>query len=85
MDFSEELNRDDALGDLLRLVHEIEASPQPFGDLASELAELKSKLPVEVISGEDALDPTDPKLLQALLPEVKELLLSRLLEGSAEK
>lgn len=82
--FSEELNREDALGDLLRLVHELEASPPQLDDLAGELAELKSKLPLEIISGDDALDPTDLKLLQALLPDVKELLLSRLLDGSAE-
>jgi len=79
VDLAEELSREDALGDLLRLVHELETSPLPLDDFAGELAEFKSKLPAEITSGDDALDPTDPGVLKAFLPDVKELLLSRLL------
>ncbi len=79
-DLAEELDREDALGDLLRLLHELEASPPPVEELAGELAELKRKLPPEITSGEDAFNPTDPQTLIALLPNVRELLLTRLLE-----
>jgi hypothetical protein len=84
VDLAKELERDDALGDLLRLIQELETSPLPLEDLTAEFAELKTKLPVEIVSGDDALDPTDPQFLRAALPDVKELLLSRLLDRSAE-
>ncbi len=75
-----QLERDDALGDLLRMIAGLESAPLELESLAEEFSDLKSKLPPEITSGEDALDPTDPELLKAALSEVKETLLARLLE-----
>jgi hypothetical protein len=55
-------------------------APIELESLAAEFAELKGKLPPEITSGEDSLDPTDVAALKSALPQVRELLLSRLLE-----
>ncbi|MFP4315432.1 MAG: exonuclease SbcCD subunit D [Desulfovibrionales bacterium] len=44
-----------------------------------ELEELKSKLPPAVLSGEDPFDPTDLGMLESMKPEIRDLLMSRLL------
>jgi DNA repair protein SbcD/Mre11 len=72
-------SREDALGGLLRSLRDLEAEPEVLAAFAGELAELRRKLPPELFTGEEAFDPADPEQLRALLPEVKDLLLSRLL------
>jgi DNA repair exonuclease SbcCD nuclease subunit len=80
VDLARQLERDDALGDLLRGIAGLESAPLELEDLAAEFADLKSKLPVELLSGEDALDPTRPSVLEASLPDVVEILMGRLLD-----
>jgi DNA repair exonuclease SbcCD nuclease subunit len=75
-----QLERDDALGDLLRMIVDLESAPLELESLAEEFSDLKSKLPPELTSGDDALNPTDPELLKTALLEVKEILLARLLQ-----
>ena len=85
VDLTAQLDRDDALGDLLRMIAGLEASPLELEGLAEEFNDLKGKLPIEITAGEEPLDPVDPATLRAALPQVKELLLSRLLEeGDAQ-
>jgi hypothetical protein len=75
-----QLEREDALGELLRMIADLESAPLELESLAEEFSDLKSKLPPELTSGDDALNPTDPELLKTALPEVKEILLARLLQ-----
>ena len=78
-DLAGELERTDALGDLLRFVTELDDAPLELAKLGESLGDLKKKLPPILRSGEEAIDPTDVGQLRAKLPEVRELLLSRLL------
>jgi DNA repair exonuclease SbcCD nuclease subunit len=80
VDLAHQLERDDALGDLLRGIASLESAPLELESLAAEFADLKSKLPVELTSGEEAFDPTQPSVLEASLPDVLEILLGRLLQ-----
>jgi exonuclease SbcD len=73
------LEREDALGGLRRTVRDLAAGDGALAALAAELAELRSKLPAELFADGEALDPADPERLRALLPEVEDLLLARLL------
>ena len=73
------LERDDALGGLLRAVHALEFDAAGVEGLAEEAATLRQKLPHELLSGEDSYDPTDPHYLTGLMEDIKELLMHRLL------
>lgn len=79
-DLGSELERPDALGDLLRLVAELERAPMELGEIAASFADLKKKLPLPLQVGEQAFDPTDPESLRGRLPAVRDLLLARLLD-----
>ncbi len=79
-DLGRELERSDALGDLLRLVAELEAAPVELEKIAASFADLKKKLPLPLSVGEGAFDPTDSEKLRERLPAVRDLLLARLLE-----
>ncbi|MBK7947234.1 MAG: DNA repair exonuclease [Deltaproteobacteria bacterium] len=89
------LERDDALGGLLRRVEALERAPLDLARTREELADLKRRLPAALIgeagSGaeEDGraerFDPTDPAWLRARLPAVRDLLWSRLLDGEASE
>ena len=79
------LARDDAFGGLLRSIRDLEADPTRLVKLGEEVADLSSKLPLELRSGEDAFEPSDPDYIRESLDDVKALLLERLLnEGPAE-
>lgn len=79
------LARDDAFGGLLRSIRDLEADPTRLAKLGEEVADLGSKLPLELRSGEDAFEPSDPVYIRESLDDVKALLLERLLnEGPAE-
>lgn len=69
----------DAFGGLLRAIDELELEPALLAALAEEVAELGAKLPVELRTGEDAIEPAETRYLQACLEEVKCLLGERLL------
>jgi len=73
------LQRDDALGGLLRAIHALEMDASGIEGLATEVADLRQKLPHELLSGEDRYDPTDPQYLAGLMEDIKELLMHRLL------
>lgn len=75
--------RDDAFALLMNSIEQIENDDAALEQLGKSLfAELEQKLPVEIRQGEDGLRPTDPTLLRTLLPDVRHLLASRLLENS---
>jgi len=80
-DAAASLDREDALGGLLRTVRDLEAGDEELAALAAGFAELKAKLPAELFADPDpeTLDPTRPERLRGLLAEVKDLLLARLL------
>lgn len=78
-DLAAAFEREDALGGLLRTVRDLTADDADLAELASLFADLRGKLPAELFADGEALDPADPERLRALLPEVKDLLLSRLL------
>jgi exonuclease SbcD len=80
VDLGAELDRDDALGDLLRMVSRLEAAPIELADLTELFVDLKGKLPPELKQGDEPLDPTSLETLESAIPRVKELLLSRLLD-----
>jgi DNA repair exonuclease SbcCD nuclease subunit len=73
------LQRDDALGGLLRAIHALEMDVSGIEGLAAEVADLRQKLPPELLSGEEPYDPTDPQYLTGLMEDIKELLMHRLL------
>ncbi|MAG32092.1 MAG: DNA repair exonuclease [Deltaproteobacteria bacterium] len=84
IDLGVELEREDALGDLMRMVAALDDGPlelaSPLEEIAGHFADLKKKLPARLLSGEDAFDPTRPETLRARLPAVRDLLLARLLD-----
>jgi exonuclease SbcD len=80
VDLEAQLGRDDALGDLLRLIAGLEDAPLELEAFAEEFADLRRKLPPELTEGDEPFDPTDLATLKSAIPQVKELLLSRLLE-----
>ena len=78
------LERDDALGGLLRAIHALEIDAAGVEALATEVSELRNKLPPELLGGEEHYNPDDPLYLSGLMEDIKELLMHRLLTtGSA--
>ena len=71
--------RDDALGGLLHGIHGMELDRAALQSLADEVSALRQKLPPEILSGEEAYDPTDPETVKDALEAVKALLVDRLL------
>ena len=69
----------------LRSIRDLEVDPTRLSKLGEEVADLSGKLPLDLRSGEDAFDPSDPDYIRESLDDVKALLLERLLsEGPAE-
>jgi len=84
IDLDELAGRDDAVGQLVRAVRELRGDEDALRSLTAELAELKPKLPVELRTGADGYDLDDPALVRALLDDVEQLLLPRLVSRSDE-
>jgi DNA repair exonuclease SbcCD nuclease subunit len=80
-DLDKALERDDALGDLIRLIAGLEEDAPALEEIAQGFGDLARKLPVEIRSGDEPLDPTDVQALRQRLPAVRELLLGRLLDA----
>jgi hypothetical protein len=53
-------------------------------ELGSRLLDLRGRLPVELTTGEDALDLADPQLLRRLLADAEALVVDRVLGSSDE-
>ena len=83
-DLESELERTDALGDLLRWVAGLDEAPLELANLGETFSDLKKKLPAPLRTGEEGVDPTDPEVLRKKLPAVRDLLLSRLLDAGAD-
>ena len=73
------LERDDALGGLLRAIHTLELDAAGIEGLAGEVEALRQKLPQERLGGEEHYDPGDTQYLVGLMEDIKELLMHRLL------
>ena len=71
--------RDDALGQLVASLDATMADEAALRDLCAVLAELK--LPRDAADGDAGVRLDDPTFVAELLPDVRELLLARLLEG----
>jgi len=69
---------DGPIGELLGCLKEISEDAAQLQELANELADLRKKLPLDLIHGEDDLAFDDPVELRRRLLEVEPLLLSRL-------
>ncbi len=69
--------RDDSLSGLLAGLADVGEAEQAV--LATELSELRRKLPAELLSGPEAFDPTSPEALRSALEDAKALLIERLL------
>jgi hypothetical protein len=80
VDRNRHLDRDDALGDLLRMISNLDTTPVDLAGLSDEFSELKNKLPPEIFEGDERLALTSPEALKEALPDVKDILLNRLFE-----
>ena len=70
-----------AVGHLARRLATIKADPSELAELVAVLAELDKKLPSELREGEGALLLSDPATLRAIVDDVEQTLLPRLLES----
>jgi hypothetical protein len=77
-DMEKALLRDDALGGLLRSIQSLDPEAVNLTSLAETFKDLRKKLPLELLDGEDSVDPTDTAYLNEPLQDAKELLLARL-------
>ncbi|MFI5308992.1 MAG: exonuclease SbcCD subunit D [Polyangiales bacterium] len=74
--------RDDAMGQLAGALHGLARDSVALGKLCVPVfEELGRKLPDEAKKGDGGLRLDDPEFFAKLLPEVRELLLARLLDG----
>jgi DNA repair exonuclease SbcCD nuclease subunit len=64
---------------LLNFMNDLESDPMELSGLAELLANFKSKLPLELRSGEDAIDLESPERIREILEEARQLLLPHLL------
>lgn len=70
-----------AVGHLARRLASIREDPKALAELGSILSELDKKLPVELREGEGALSLSEPATLRAMIEDVEQMLVPRLLEG----
>jgi exonuclease SbcD len=80
----EAMRREDALGGLLRALRELELDAGTLRGMAGEFGDFRHRLPVELLQDEGGFDPTDPERLGAMLEDVREVLVNRLLGHAAE-
>ena len=80
-DTDPELPTDGPIGELLLYLKEVAADDAQLQELSKELADLRRKLPSELIHGEDGVAFDDPAELRRRLAEVEPLLLNRIMEN----
>jgi len=73
-----------AVGHLARRLFAIGAEESELAELAGAFTDLEKKLPSELREGEAPLRLTDPATLRAVVADVEQTLLPRLLEGSED-
>jgi exonuclease SbcD len=73
------LQRDDAFGELLRAINELDSQDEALKQFASTFEDLRKKLPTELLHADDTFDPTSTQTLREALDDVKALLVERLL------
>jgi DNA repair exonuclease SbcCD nuclease subunit len=71
--------REDAMGDLVRVLQDLRGDEEGLRGLLGELKDLRAKLPPELREGDEALRLEDPAEVQAVLGDVEQILLTRLL------
>ncbi|MDB4940790.1 MAG: repair exonuclease family protein YhaO [Labilithrix sp.] len=69
-----------AVGHLARRLHAIKDDPAELAELVAQFAELEKKLPKDLREGEGALALSDPQTMRAIVEDVEQTLLPRLLE-----
>jgi len=82
VDLDEVARRQDAAGQVAAAFRRLAADDEALAQLAGSLAELRAKLPPEVLEGEDALTLDDPATLRDVLSDVERALVPRLLGGA---
>jgi DNA repair exonuclease SbcCD nuclease subunit len=76
--------RSDPLTDLLRFIRDLKADEAQLGQLLAGFKDLTQKLPIELISGPDAMD-LDQQTCSRLLDEAEQILLPLLLEQETSR
>jgi DNA repair exonuclease SbcCD nuclease subunit len=76
---------DSPVGHLLKLMHNIESDPQQLSKLSEGLSNLKSRLPIELRQGEEAIDLESPEKLKGILADAMQILLPHLLAKSTDQ
>jgi hypothetical protein len=71
-----------AVGHLARRLAAIKDDPKELAELARVFSELEKKLPVELREGDGAIALADEATLRALVEDVEQSLVPRLLEGA---
>ena len=70
---------DGAIADLVRYFEKIESDTDALSDLATELEDLRAKLPPIALRGETGLDLESPDGVRELLAEARDMLIPRLI------
>lgn len=83
LDFERIRDEASAVGHLARRLASIKGDDAELAALGAELADLEKKLPPELREGDNRLCLTDPATLRALLDDVEQMLVPRLLEGAS--
>lgn len=79
VDLTKLIGGDSPVSHLLNFMKELESDPSELSGLAELLATVKSKLPLELRSGEDAMDLEAPERIREILADARQLLLPYLL------
>ena len=83
--FEEILGRNTPLAGLVESIRTLEIEPEKLSVLLPELAMLKSKMPPELVGGEELFNQISADGISELGVEVTELLISRLMQHGGEK
>jgi hypothetical protein len=79
VDLTKLIGGDSPVSHLLNFMKELESDPSELSGLAELLATVKSKLPLELRSGEDAMDLEAPERIREILADARQVLLPYLL------
>ncbi|MCA9530117.1 MAG: DNA repair exonuclease [Myxococcales bacterium] len=85
IDVADRLSDDDPVAQLIRGVDALGSDDDTLRDLAAELDALRKKLPAALVDREPTLRLDDHEALRSHLPDVKELLVERLLEAEVSE